>query len=155
MDRQELITQIKSLIADYLKNQAVELVDLIYRYEGQDLFLRILVDKPEGGITLDECAYLNNQISSILDEKDIIQTRYILEVFSPGLDRPLVTKNDFLRYRGRDVRLFLKSEINGKREFQGKIKSASDRSVDIEVGGRPVKIPLSDITKAKQIIDTV
>ena len=153
MDKQELITRIKGLIEDYLKSQRAELVDLIYRYEGQDLFLKILVDKPEVGITLDECAYLNNQISLILDEKDVIQTRYILEVSSPGLDRPLVTKSDFLRCLSRNVRFFLKREINGKRELEGRIKSAQDEGVDIEAEGKSLTIPLSDIAKAKQIID--
>lgn len=155
MDRQELINQIKEVITDYLKNQAVELVDLIYRYEGQDLFLKILVDKPEGGIALDECAYLNNQISSILDEKDIIQTRYILEVSSPGLDRPLVTKSDFLRCRGRDVRFFLRRQINGKTELEGKIKGAGEESIDVQNQEQCLKIPLSDIARAKQIIDNI
>ena len=155
MDKQELITQIKGIIEDYLKSQSAELVDLIYRYEGQDLFLRILVDKPEGGITLDQCAYLNRRISGILDERDLIQTRYVLEVSSPGLDRPLVTKSDFLRCPDRNVRFFLKCEINGKRELQGKIKSAQDDKVDVEIAGESVTIPLSDIAKAKQIIDTI
>lgn len=80
-----------------MKNQNLDLVDIIYRYEGRGLVLRVLVDKPEGGITLDECAGLNNEISRILDEKDMLQQRYILEVSSPGLDRPLNSKNDFLR----------------------------------------------------------
>lgn len=155
MDRQELINQIKEVITDYLKNQAVELVDLIYRYEGQDLFLKILVDKSEGGIRLDECAYLNNQISSILDEKDIIQTRYILEVSSPGLDRSLVTKSDFLRCRGRDVRFFLRRQINGKTELEGKIKGAGDQNIDVQSQEQCLKIPLSDIARAKQIIDNI
>jgi ribosome maturation factor RimP len=155
MDRQELITQIKALIADYLKNQAVELVNLIYRHEGQNLFLRILVDKPEGGIRLDECAYLNNQISSMLDEKDIIQTRYILEVSSPGLDRPLVTKSDFLHCLGRNVRFFLRRQINGKTELEGRIKGAGEESIDVQMQEQCLKIPLSDIARARQIIDNI
>lgn len=153
MDRQELITQIKGLIEDYLKSHGVTLVDLIYRYEGHDLFLRIIADKPEGGITLDECAYLNNHISLILDAKDLIQTRYILEVSSPGLDRPLLNKSDFLRCLDRNVKFFLRRKIHDRQEFQGKIKSVQDDSVNVEVEGKSLTIPLSDIAKAKQVID--
>ncbi len=153
MDKQELITQIKGIIEDYLKNQGVELVDLIYRHEGQDLFLRILADKPEGGITLQDCAYLNRQISSLLDETELISSRYILEVSSPGLDRPLATANDFLRCLGRPVKFFLRRPIDGKLELQGKIKSAQEQEVDVEMESRSVKISLSDIAKARQIID--
>jgi ribosome maturation factor RimP len=153
MDRQELITQIKGLIEDYLKSHGVALVDLIYRYEGHDLFLRIIADKSEGGITLDECAYLNSHISLILDAKGLIQTRYVLEVSSPGLDRPLMNKSDFLRCLDRDVKFFLRHKIHGRQEFQGKIKSVQDDSVNVEVEGNSLTIPLSDIAKAKQVID--
>ncbi|MDD5155662.1 MAG: ribosome maturation factor RimP [Candidatus Omnitrophica bacterium] len=153
MDKQALSAQIKNLAGEYLKSQGVQLVELIYRHEGQNLFLRFIVDKPEGGITLDECAYLNNRISAMLDETDLMQFRYILEVSSPGLDRPLTTKEDFLRCKGRQVRFFLRQEINGRREIEGTIKDAKDDSVDIQARGLDVTIPLPDITKAKQIID--
>ncbi len=150
-----MLAQIRGIIEDYLNNQGMEPVDLIYRYEGRDLFLRILADRPAGGITLDECARLNSQISLVLDEKDLIQTRYILEVSSPGLDRPLATKNDFLRCLDKRVRLFLRCQINGKWELEGRIKSAQDENVDLEIDGQSLKIPFSDIAKAKQVIDTI
>jgi ribosome maturation factor RimP len=153
MDKQELITQIKGIIEDYLKSQREQLVDLIYRYEGQDLFLRILVDKPEGGITLDECAYLNNQISGILDEKDLIQARYILEVSSPGLDRPLRTKSDFLLCLNRKVRFFLNESINGKIELDGVINKVENEAVYLDTDTGVIEIPLPKINKAKQLID--
>lgn len=155
MDRQELAGQIKPIIEDYLKNQGFGLVDLILRYEGADLFLRILADRPEAGITLEDCAYLNKQISSILDEKDSIKTRYILEVSSPGLDRSLVTREDFLRCLGKTVKFFLRRKVLGKLELQGKIKSAQDQEIEVQINAESVRIPLSDIAKARQIIDKI
>jgi len=151
MDRQEVINELRIIIGDFLKNQNLDLVDLIYRYEGRDLILRLLVDKPEGGITLDECAYLNNGISVILDEKDILQQRYVLEVFSPGLDRPLKTKNDFLRCINKTVRFFLNEPINGRLELEGIITGVRDDSVYIDISGQTLEVPLSKITKVKQI----
>lgn len=171
MDRESLISELTTVINDYLKNQGLDFVDLIYRYVGRDLFLRLLVDKPEGGISLDECAWLNNEISGILDQKDILQEKYILEVSSPGIDRPLKTKSDFLRCINRKVRFFLNESINGRMEIEGIITKVEDDTVYIEVnpvrdyeatgrlGGvcngvkrEIVVIPLSKINKAKQII---
>lgn len=152
MDRETLINELSGIIGDYLKGKGLDLVDLIYRYEGRDLFLRILLDKPQGGVSLDDCAQLNNEISKILDEKDILQERYILEVSSPGLDRPLKQKSDFLRCINRKIKIFLNESINGKMEIEGVITKVEDDTVYIEVKREVIAIPLSKINKAKQII---
>lgn len=152
MDRQEIIQELKNLMTDYLKAQGLELIELIYRYEGKDSVLRILVDKPEGGITLDECTHLNSELSRILDEKNILQQRYILEVSSPGLDRSLLTERDFLRCINKNVRFFFSESIDGKREIQGIVRKAEKDLVYIDIDGKQFEIPLSKITKAKQII---
>jgi len=152
MDRQEIIAQLQNIIGDYLKIQGLDLVDLIYRHEGRDLILRILVDRPEGGITLGECAGLNIQISNLLDEKEILQTRCILEVSSPGLDRALKTKNDFLRCVSKKARFFLNESINGKIELEGLISKVENDSVYIESRNEIIEIPLRKLNKAKQVI---
>lgn len=153
MDRETVINELSNIISDYLKSQGFDLVDFIYRYEGRDLFLRILVDKSQGGISLHECGQLNNEISQVLDERDILQERYILEVSSPGLDRPLKQKSDFLRCINRKVKIFLNESINGKMEIEGVITKVEDDIVYIEVKREVIAIPLSKINKTKQIID--
>ena len=155
MDKQELIAKLKDIIGNYLQGQGLDLVELIYRYGGRNLILRMLVDKPEGGITLDECAHLNNEISRILDEENILQERYTLEVSSPGLDRPIATKKDFQRCVNRKARFFLSELIFGERELEGMINKVDDEAVYIDIEGKTIKIPLSKITKAKQIVDLV
>lgn len=152
MDRYEIITELTAIIGDYLKNQGVDLVDLIYRYEGKNLFLRILVDNSRGGIALDDCVYLNKQISAMLDEKDIIKHRYILEISSPGLDRPLKNKDDFLRSLKKKVRFFFSEPVNGKMELEGMVGEVTDDSVWVDIGGDALKIPLVKINRAKQVI---
>jgi ribosome maturation factor RimP len=152
MDRQQTIAELKNIIGDLLRIQGLDLIDLIYRYEAGALVLRILVDRPTGGITLNECAQVNNQISQILDEKDILQTRYILEVSSPGLDRELKSKNDFLRCINRRVRFFLNGTINGKWELEGVVNKVEEEAVSIDADAGTVTIPLSKINKAKQVI---
>jgi ribosome maturation factor RimP len=155
MDRQALINELTGILSDYIKNQGLDLIDVIYRYEGRDLFLRILVDRPQGGISLDECARLNNEIGRILDEKDIMQTRFILEVSSPGVDRPLKTKKDFLRCLDREVRFYLSESIRGKIEVRGRITKVGDESLCVEIDGEIVEISLDKINTAKQALDNI
>src|SRR3989338_2341438 len=107
MYNEALQIELKIIIEDYLKTQNIDLVYLIYRYEGRDLVVRILADRPEGGISIGDCAYLNKEVSAILDAKNILEGQYILEVSSPGLDRPLRQKQDFLRCTNKRVRFFV------------------------------------------------
>jgi ribosome maturation factor RimP len=152
MDREKLISQLSPLVGDYLKSLNLVLVDISYRYEGRDLFLRILADRPEGGINLDECAMLNRNLGQLFDEKDIFPQGYILEVSSPGLDRPLKLKDDFLRFLNKGARFFLKEPVNGKLEWDGLINQVNQESVSIGTEGNLIEIPLSKINKAKLII---
>lgn len=153
MDRQAIIEELKVIIEDYLKSQSLDLVDFIYRYEGRNLVLRILIDKPVGGISLDECAFHNQNISRILDEKNILQTRYILEVSSPGLDRPLKTKSDFLRCIDKEVKFFLNESIEGKLELDGVIQKVDAEAVYIGTKDMILAIPISKIGKARQVLE--
>lgn len=152
MDRLEVIGELRSIIEEYLKSQNIDLVDLICRQEGSNLVLRILADFPSGGISIKECAHLNKEIGRILDEKDILQQNYLLEVSSPGLDRPLTTKADFFRCLNKTVRIFLKEPLNGKWELEGAISKVEDDLVCININGNIVNIPISIINRAKQVI---
>jgi len=152
MDREAVIGGLKNIIGDYLQARNIDLVDFIYRYEGKDLALRILADNPEGGISLGECACLNRDISRIMDEQDIIQERYTLEVSSPGLDRPLKTKSDFLRCSNKMVRFFFGEPVNGKFELEGIINKVGDDTVFIDIANQTVEAPLAKIRKAKQVL---
>lgn len=152
MDRESLVKELKIILDDFLKSKGLDLVDLIHRYEGRDLILRVLVDRPQGGISLGDCAGLNRDLSALLDEKNILQARYILEVSSPGLDRPLETENDFMRCLNKRARFFLNEFINGKLEWDGIINNVSERLVYIDVGKGVIQVPLDKINKAKLII---
>ncbi len=153
MYREEVIARLQESVGGYLRDHGLELVELIYRQEGGgDFFLKFLVDRPEGGINLGECANLNKEISSILDAEDMLQSRYILEVSSPGLDRSLKTKNDFLRCLNKSVRFFLNAQVCGKLEHAGIIREVKDEGVSVETKEGVIEIPLASINKAKQII---
>lgn len=153
MDRQAIVAELKLAIGNFLQAHNIELVDLIYHYEGKDLMLRILADRPEGGITLDECSFLNQEISQILDQMDLLQQRYILEVSSPGLDRPLTQKNDFLRSLNKRTRFFLNTAVKGKIEWEGTILKVENDVISVRAKDEMIEIPLAKINQAKLVID--
>jgi ribosome maturation factor RimP len=153
MDRQETVLYLQDIIAGHLRAAGFELVELICRNEGRDLFLRVLADRPCGGITIEECSRLNNELESIMDTQGFLKERYILEVSSPGLDRPLRMRQDFFRCQGKEAEFFLNRPINSKTEWQGIISGVSDNAVSLWVKEQRLEIPIDAITKAKQIID--
>ena len=155
IDRYVLQEKLRTLITDYLKQENIVLVDLGFKSQRRKFILRILVDEPGGGITLDRCAYLNSAISQLLDSEDLIQSRYTLEVSSPGIDRPLLTPEDFSRCINRRVRIFLNQCQDGKYEITGLITSVSDAGLNLDLEGQVQQIPFGQIKKAKQIIEEV
>ena len=153
IDKYTLQEKLKAVICDYLKEENVILVDLNFRPQRRKFILRIIVDETGGGITLDRCAYLNNTISQLLDRENLIQASYVLEVSSPGIDRPLVTRDDFSRCLNRKVRIFL-NESQGKIcEILGVVISVTDAQLNLDSGGEIRQIPFDRIKKAKQVIE--
>ncbi len=83
---------------------AIELIDLEYKHEGREWFLRIFIDK-EGGVTLDDCEKVSRELGVVLEVEDLIHTAYRLEVSSPGIDRPLNKIADYERFTGRLIKV--------------------------------------------------
>ena len=152
MDRYEVVAQLEELIGEYLLDQGLVLVELIYRHEGRDLFLRVLADWPRGGITVGECSRLNRELGAMLEEKNILQDRSIMEVSSPGLDRPLKNEFDFTRCLNRRARFFLNAAIKDRIEWVGVITEVKNNVVFVAIDNAMLEIPLSSINKAQQII---
>ena len=151
MNFQELKDEIVSTAAGLFAAQGFILVDLVVRQGAQELSLSLFADRPQGGINLEECALLNRLMRQALDEKKILNGQYALEVSSPGLDRPLKTKADFIRCMNKQAVFFLNDIINGKLQWQGVIKKASEEAVFIEQEGEVLEIPLIKINKAKLV----
>jgi ribosome maturation factor RimP len=121
---------------------------MTYRKEGSRKVLRILADKG-GSITLEECARMNEIIGGALDSADFMEDNYILEVSSPGLDRPLKTRADFERIKGKRIRAHTYEPVDGKRELAGVLQAVEDDSIIVsDEGGKQIKIQLDKISKA-------
>lgn len=153
MNLESLVSQLRQAILPILEAEAFELVEINFIPQGRNPILRLLVDRKEGGISLGECSRLNTKIGEMLDEKSLIQDRYILEVSSPGLDRPLKNPGDYARCINRKVRFFLSESIKGKIEIQGEIKEVSEDSVFVHSQDGDMEIPLAKVVKAKQAIE--
>ena len=129
-----------------------ELVGIEYLVQGGNNVLRVYIDK-DGGVTLDDCQKVSRQVSGVLDVEDPIHDRYALEVSSPGLDRPLFTREHFARYTGHSVQIRLDKPLDGRRNFKGIIQGMQDEAVLLEVDGTQFVLPLQAIEKAKLVPD--
>ena len=114
----EIIERVKDIVKDYIMQHNIEIVDITFRREGQGLVLRILADKPQG-IRVSECEEFNKFLSEALDKEDVIQDRHILEISSPGLDRPIKTDRDFERAMGRNLEITTYEMIDGRKTHEG------------------------------------
>jgi len=128
-----------------------ELVGVEY-LSGQagSALLRIYIDHPRG-IDVDDCAKVSHQISGLLDVEDPIRENYTLEVSSPGLDRPLFTREHYVRFVGNRVKIRLTAPLEGRSRFTGELLAVEGEVVRIDVDGRSVELPLADIEKARLV----
>jgi len=146
-----VVSRLKEVLAPTLSSLAVELVDLEYRRESVGWVLRLYIDK-EGGITLEDCQRVSEQIGDLLDVEDLISHGYRLEVSSPGLDRPLVQEKDFVRFVGERARISTRDPIGNRRNFRGRILGVSDHRVLIEADeGGITEIPHELVSKARLV----
>jgi ribosome maturation factor RimP len=153
MDRERAKQEISLLIKDLFAAQGFVLVDFIFSHLGSGLLLGLFVDRSEGGISLGECSMLNRSIRQIIDENNLFSgEQYTLEVSSPGLDRSLKTREDFVRCLNKQVVFFLNDLVNGKCECKGAISRVNEAAVFIDQTGEVLEIPLIKINKAKLVI---
>ena len=110
---------------------ALELVDLEFVKEGVNWYLRVYIDK-EGGVNIDDCEMVSRALEAKLDEHDLIEQAYILEVSSPGIDRPLKKEADFVKYQGEIIDVKLYKARNGSKQYQGKLLGLEDGIISIE-----------------------
>ena len=143
----EIIDRVRDLAEPILADERVELVDIEYRRETPGWVLRFLIDK-EGGITLNDCSRISQDIGRSLDVEGVIDTPYTLEVSSPGLNRPLKREKDFLKYRNRLIKVKTFDPIGKRRQFKGKLVGFVEDQVQIEMDGEIISIPLSNVAKA-------
>lgn len=119
------------LVLPVVEKHSFELVDVEYIKEGANWYLRVYIDKT-GGITIDDCQIVSAELSDILDKDDPIKQSYIMEVSSPGLDRPLKKDSDFEKFKEEVVEVKVFQPIDGKKVFQGELIGLIDNEIVIK-----------------------
>ncbi len=148
MEPLEIIEKTEELIAPYLDENGIELVDVTYKRESGGMILRLLVDTPKG-IHIDECEALNVHVSAVLDKESFIDEYYVIEVSSPGLDRPIKTDKDFNRSIGKDLEILTFGPIDGRKTHIGSLIGISGDKIVLEADGISTVIPRDKIAVAK------
>lgn len=144
------MTDIKARIwriaSEVAEQEDLELVD-IELSKGRKVVLRVFIDKP-GGVTIDDCERLSRALEALLDVEDPIKESYILEVSSPGIDRPLKGRHDFIRNIGRLARIVTKQKVEDQGFFIGRIEGADEEGVILNTGKRTVLLKYDNISRA-------
>ncbi|PIQ88891.1 MAG: hypothetical protein COV72_06335 [Candidatus Omnitrophica bacterium CG11_big_fil_rev_8_21_14_0_20_42_13] len=158
MNTDEIIADLKSKAEQFIIQKGFDLVELKIKPSSRGRIISILADRPYGGITIEECAILNRDLQSFLEDDAVFKEAAELEVSSPGLDRPLVNRKDFLRAMKQALTVFLKNPVSAatggkeKYEFCGNLTEVSDEAIAIETKDGLLTIDLNNIAKAKQVI---
>lgn len=145
--------QIQLKVEDIVKGQGAEVVDFKILFPGGKYTLRCVVDRPEGGITLDSCVAINKRVVAYLEESECLGENYAVEINSPGLDRKINQPKDFLKIKGRKVSLWLNEPVEGKEYLEGQVLDVSNDKLSLGYKDKILKVDFSKIKVGKEKIE--
>ena len=123
---------------------------------GKRKTLQVMAERQDGQMDVDDCARLSRSISEVLEAADPISEEYVLEVSSPGIDRPLTAREDFVRFAGHEARVELVHGLEGRRRFKGMLTGVEGEDVLLDVTGEKdtqrLRLPFDDIAEAKLLL---
>ena len=147
------LEKIREIAHRVASSEGLEVVDVELKGSASNYLLRIFIDKP-GGVNHGDCRLVSEQLGAILEVEDPLPGRYVLEVSSPGLDRPLMTAADYQRHQGRRVRIALTDTLDGQKNFEGRLAGFQDGSVRLEVTAKgTIELDHKRIARAKLVVD--
>ncbi len=146
------LEKVSNIVEPVLDEMGFELVEIEYLYENGRWVLRIYADK-SGGIKLDECARVSREVGDLIEIKDLIKQEYVLEVSSPGLNRPLKKERDFLWAIGKKVKLKMIKPIDGRRRFKGCLVKFQEGNLYLEIDTHVFSLAFKDVEKANLVYE--
>jgi len=158
------LARVRASLGPVLSAHGVDLVDLEWLTDRGGWVLRLTIERvpppgaprdASGGVTLDDCAEVSRDASAVLDaEEDIIPHHYSLEVSSPGLDRPLRSPADFVRFVGETAKVKLRRPApDGQRVLRGPIAEAPEGQVAVVVDGKRIDVAYADVAEANLVFE--
>ena len=149
-----LTDKITVLIEPTIEALGYELVrvQLFSSPRGGPSTLQVMAEAPDGTMAVEACAKISREISVILDVDDPINTEYVLEVSSPGMDRPLTRLKDFVNYAGYETKVEMTEAVSQRRRYRGKLLGVEKELILLDVEGELVKLNFTDIQKAKLVM---
>jgi len=152
MDKLSVSQRVRNAVEPVVRDDGLELVDVEYKKTGKIWTLRVIIDK-EPGVNVDDCQKVSRQIEDLIEIENLVPTGYVLEVSSPGLDRPLKSSRDFIKSKGKRITVSLFSPVNGQKKLDARIQECRDEILCLEENGTAIEIPLKNIAQAKLIIE--
>lgn len=151
MSNKKVVDVVEENLRDFLEDNKYTLFNIEYQKEGKDWVLRVYIDNEEERISIEDCEKVSIYLSSKLDELDIIDKKYMLEVSSPGIDRPLLKDSDYEKYKGRIVDVFLYKSLNREKIITGELGGLKDNQVIVfkEKTNEELKLSREIISKVK------
>ena len=144
-----IVNEVSLLVEPLLSGFGMEMVDVEFQFERGRWILRVFIDK-QGGVTIDDCASISRELGDLIEAENIINLSYVLEVSSPGLNRPLRKEDDFIRSIGKMVQLKMSRPINKRRNFAGRLTNVSKGMISLVLeDNNLVELPLTEIDKAR------
>jgi len=126
-----MASKITQLLTPIIEAQGVTLYDLEFIKEGGEKILRLYIDKPEGGVDINDCERVSRAAEAELDAHDPIPTAYDLEVSSPGVERKLTKPEHYTRYTGHKIAIKLYAPVDGTRKFTGILTSYENGNLSL------------------------
>ncbi len=144
--------ELREPVEDIARQYGVEVASMELMGQGRNQILRVTIDREEG-VSIKDCENVSRELDALLDTTELIRGTYTLEVTSPGIDRPLTKVDDFLRRRGKVLRVVTKEIIDSRNVFTGRLRDVLDNRIILEVGNQERAIDLKNILKAKMEIE--
>jgi ribosome maturation factor RimP len=128
------------------------------RVSGRDgCTMQIMAERPDGSFTIEDCEAASRALSPALDVEDPIAGAYRLELSSPGIDRPLVRRSDFMRFAGSEVKIEMDVPVEGRKRFRGQLLRVEEGDAVVQIGGpegapQTVRLPVREMAEAKLVL---
>ena len=144
-------SELKQLLGPVVEALGCELWGIELQAGGKTKLLRLYIDHAENGVGVDDCERVSRQASAVLDVEDAINGEYILEVSSPGMERPLYELSQYEQFIGEDISLRLRFPYEGRRNFKGRLSGVDDDEIVLVVADHEFLFPVEGIEKANVV----